>query len=302
MFPINFNFPYRKKDGSLITMEKALDGAGADLDLIDLDDVAIQTPTDNEGLVYDGTTQKWKNEPVVTGDLWVENGAHNYLPNELTTQVINGLTVTVNEDKSVTVNGTTSAGTQLTLMSQTYEAFPEKDFILSNGGYTNNDAFVFIERKKGADGNPVVDVHTKTGEMGFTVDYSIYDYYTVGIWVASGTSLSNVTFKPMIRLASDPSTEYAPHAMTNRELTDGRIKYKDITLENPSADTAYGGMYEFDYRMNLSGHIVLSANIIDYSGLSKMVMLSAGSDDILRIFSATNGSIATSLDIRIAYI
>lgn len=66
MFPINFNFPYRKKDGSLITMEKALDGAGADLDLIDLDDVAITTPVDNDGLVYNATAQKWENKPVVT--------------------------------------------------------------------------------------------------------------------------------------------------------------------------------------------------------------------------------------------
>lgn len=66
MFPINFNFPYRKKDGSIITMEKALDGAGADLDLVDLDDVAITSLDNGDGLVYDNTAEKWKNVPVAT--------------------------------------------------------------------------------------------------------------------------------------------------------------------------------------------------------------------------------------------
>lgn len=69
MFPINFNFPYRKKDGSLITMEKALDGAGADLDLIDLDDVAITTPTNGDLLIYDGTAEKWKNDNIDIKDI-----------------------------------------------------------------------------------------------------------------------------------------------------------------------------------------------------------------------------------------
>lgn len=64
MFPINFNFPYRKKDGSVITMEKALDGAGADLNLIDLDDVAITTPTTGDALQYNGTSKKWENKPI----------------------------------------------------------------------------------------------------------------------------------------------------------------------------------------------------------------------------------------------
>lgn len=64
MFPINFNFPYRKKDGSLITMEKALDGAGADLDLVDLDDVAIESPTTGDALQYNGTSKKWENKAI----------------------------------------------------------------------------------------------------------------------------------------------------------------------------------------------------------------------------------------------
>lgn len=164
-------------------------------------------------------------------------GAHNFLKNTATTQTINDITFTVNDDGSVTANGTASAGTQLTLMSQTYKAFPEKNFILSNGGYTNNDAFVFIERKKGAGGTPVVDVHTKTGEMGFTVDYSVYDYYTVGIWVANGTSLSNVTFKPMVRLAEDTDTTYAPYSMTNRELTEEILGGKIYNFGTSDAGT-----------------------------------------------------------------
>lgn len=66
MFPINFNFPYRKKDGSLITMEKALDGAGSDLDLVDLDDVAITDPANGDLLQYNSSTHKWESSGALT--------------------------------------------------------------------------------------------------------------------------------------------------------------------------------------------------------------------------------------------
>lgn len=103
MFPINFNFPYRKKDGSIITMQKALDGAGADLDLIDLDDVAITTPSTGDALLYNGTSKKWENKPIeldtddlgdvdittpTDGDVLVYNGTTEKWENRTTREVL----------------------------------------------------------------------------------------------------------------------------------------------------------------------------------------------------------------------
>lgn len=49
------------------------------------------------------------------------------------------------------------------------------------------------------------------------------------IKIKGGTTVTNKSFKPMIRLGSDPDPTFAPYAMTNKELTD------DVATLNGSA-------------------------------------------------------------------
>ena len=61
----------------------------------------------------------------------------------------------------------------------------------------------------------------------------------VQIVVKNGASISNLTFKPMLRLASDPDDTYQPYAMTNRELTEEKINIADLkTVVSASSDFA----------------------------------------------------------------
>jgi len=62
-------------------------------------------------------------------------------------------------------------------------------------------------------------------DKGNGVDFEFPEAQQCGVYIFiySGATLSNVTFNPMLRLASDPDDAYVPFAMTNRELTE-RIK------------------------------------------------------------------------------
>ena len=274
MFPINFNFPYRKKDGSIITMEKALDGAGADLDLIDLDDVAITTPADGDGLIYDNTAQKWKNIPIISRIIalfngWKKNGAYNLCPNNATTQVVGETTFTVNSDGTILVD---SNGTAIT--TQRAIRIDGADALnLKAGNY------VICGIPEGISGEIYINDSTNTVNIvsttthapkAFTVN-SDYNNVIIGLVIKPNQpAISSKVFKPMI--TTDPNAAYAdyvPYAMTNRELTEdvtdifkskGKIAYSSLNSPFNAISTSHG----IDYKkvgnlLYITGHAELSS-------------------------------------------
>lgn len=248
MFPINFNFPYRKKDGSLITMEKALDGAGADLDLIDLDDVAISSPADGDGLIYDNTAHKWKNIPIISRivalfNAWKKNGAYNLCPNTASTQSVGGVTITVNSNKTVTIGtGTTSSS----IFFRTAANFT----VDNTGAYklvgsptdipASSRLYVFDE----SSGDTVIQDADGNGGIGTLTAGTLYG---MAISIPASTVISqDITFKPMITTDLNATyADYVPHAKTNRELTDYIIE-KTVTTSSISftANTEKNGTYD----------------------------------------------------------
>lgn len=239
MFPINFNFPYRKKDGSLITMEKALDGAGADLDLIDLDDVAISSPADGDGLIYDNTAHKWKNIPIISRivalfDAWQKNGAYNILNNTATTQVVQTVTYTVNPDNKTVVATWSSApsGSALLQCSDNNIVIKSGTYKLvgcpSGGAWEANNYKYKVYIRNTTDN---VDVVADLGSgVIFTADSSkTYVIYSV-VGPNAGAS-GSLTFKPMITTDLNATyDDYVPYAKTNQELTSyTKVRVEDIT-------------------------------------------------------------------------
>lgn len=225
MFPINFNFPYRKKDGSIITMEKALDGAGADLDLIDLDDVAITTPADGDGLIYDNTAQKWKNIPIISRiialfNAWKRNGAYNLYNHNLQTQEVStgdGTSVTVTVNRTVgsadygtfTIVGTVGSATDITVGALDPNVFKVGQKYKLTGCPNGGGATTYNIRVTGA------GVEDNGDGVEFTATGS--DQMKIQL---RGASI-NATFKPMITTDLNATyADYVPYAKTNRELTD----------------------------------------------------------------------------------
>lgn len=116
----------------------------------------------------------------------------NLLQNNLTSGTKNGITYVVNEDKSVTLNGTATAITWLILNSSvTLEA----GTYTMTSGYSGNDVRVYSTGlgKYTLDGQRIV---TKTSSVSGDVSINI----------PSGTICNNLTIKPMIEKGSSASS------------------------------------------------------------------------------------------------
>lgn len=246
MFPINFNFPYRKKDGSLITMEKALDGAGADLDLIDLDDVAITSPAEGDGLIYDNTAHKWKNIPIISRivalfNAWKNNGAYNICPNEATSGTVNQVTYTVNSNGTVTAAWSEAPTGNSPLLYSARGSLKLKAGVTYKlvgcpaGGAWAAGSFkyrVFIQDNTA--GTDIQD--TGTGAIFTAVEGHKYTVYITIAQHAGATG--SLVFKPMVTTDLNATyDDYEPYAKTNGELTEDTRKIVTIIDTMPTTAT-----------------------------------------------------------------
>lgn len=154
-------------------------------------------------------------------------GAKNLLKNTATSNTVNGVTFTVNSDGTITANGTATENINFNF------EFP---FNL-NGNYlfsgcptdgTFGKYYVYIwdgttnARVKKWDGITACDSDFGNGNVECQLLAGHRLFYVMN--VMQNFTASNLTFKPMIRLASDPDSTYVPYAMTNRELTDLDVK------------------------------------------------------------------------------
>lgn len=131
----------------------------------------------------------------------------NLLQNTATSQTINGVTFTINSDKSITCNGTATANTIFRIVQA--PDFPDnKDMLLTGcpvGGssstyqlqYSNNRDKAFQDM-----GNGIVIQK---------MDYNTYPNTYVQIRIVGGYTCNNLTFYPMIRLATIEDDTYEPY-------------------------------------------------------------------------------------------
>ena len=122
----------------------------------------------------------------------------NLLQNTATSQTINGVTFTVNEDKSITCNGTAEKITQYVFSDNTIYENCVLSGCPSGGGYNN-----YLLRFRGTGGEQIA-------ETGSGKPISNVEGY-VEIRLNTGYTCDNLTFYPMIRLASIQDDTYEPY-------------------------------------------------------------------------------------------
>lgn len=140
----------------------------------------------------------------------------NLLKNTATSQTINGVTFTVNADKSVTVNGTANNRTAYIVKLggiSTSNMILNKQIILSGcpDGGANNTYWLQIWNDTS---------HSSINDYGQSAIATFTNTTTndnIAIIIPSGYTCKNLTFKPMIRLASDTDSTYEPY--TERSVT-----------------------------------------------------------------------------------
>ena len=143
-------------------------------------------------------------------------------------KVINDVTFTVNPtDGSVTANGTASADTTYIFHTR---ASAVRSLILPNGNYIvtgcpagGSSTTYRLNCNRTSGGQSVVYGSDTGSGLALTLAGDDYDANKVRlgfyIYISSGTQLSNIVFKPMIRLAEDIDSTYQPYALTNQQIT-----------------------------------------------------------------------------------
>lgn len=151
------------------------------------------------------------NSELVRWDEMEIYGSKNLLKNFASTKTENGITFTVSADGTVNVNGTASAQTDLIIASN----YPlnKGNYILSGCPSGGSGRTYVLFAGSGFTGSTLYD----TGEGKY---FSILgkSQANIVIRIMNGQTVSNLVFKPMIRLASVKDDTYVPYAPTNSQV------------------------------------------------------------------------------------
>ena len=148
-------------------------------------------------------------------------GSKNLLRNKAAaTATVYGLTVTRNDDGTVTVDGTATGNAAIGINGNLLnELDPKETYIFSGAPITASEETYFTYVGYNPGNGSFGHEYGEGQEFSLSSLDITYQTVTYYIFVRTGSVLNNVVFKPMIRLASDPDDTYEPYSKTNRQLT-----------------------------------------------------------------------------------
>ena len=131
----------------------------------------------------------------------------------------NGITYTTNSDGTFTVNGTATEYSLFRIID-TNSIFlnPSSDYYITGSPSSSTASTYYVYYSELINGSWIYYSNLGNEDTLFTPNASATQF-VVDIVVRNGQTASNVVFKPMIRLASDPDSTYVPYAMTNQQMT-----------------------------------------------------------------------------------
>lgn len=159
--------------------------------------VPSDTSADNKLINDDKLNTKLNDIWKVQGELGAKNLIPYPYPNEFSSGTTSGVTFTINDDGSVTLNGTATANI--------YKLLHTRNFgdIAFSSIYNNPNAPYLITLLNGTN-----NVHC---------NYNPNDHYTTLV-VEKGAIIDNLTVYPMLRHKTDTDNTWQPYAPTNYQL------------------------------------------------------------------------------------
>ena len=133
----------------------------------------------------------------------------NLLDNTATTKISNGITFTVNSDGTVLADGTNDATANSSLVINRYDLSPGT-YIL-NGCPSGGSSTTYRLVIQKTSGWSILGLDTGSGSEQFTIDEATK--IQVAIFIQKGQTISNLLFKPMIRLSSIIDDTYEPYGV-----------------------------------------------------------------------------------------
>lgn len=186
-------------------------------------------------------------------DYAINTGSKNLLKNIRTTTTNRGITFTVNDDGSVTANGTNdgTGASVLNINTQSTLVLDNGEYILSGcpTGGSETGYMMDITRSPGSSLKDIGD------GISFRVggDYTVNEFRIV---ISRNITVNNLTFYPMIRNSVIRNSTFEPYAPTNREL----YEISQTKADKESFDLTIAGSplvaSEYSYSCIVTGDIV----------------------------------------------
>ena len=153
----------------------------------------------------------------------------NALVNTATNAIVNGVSYTINNDKSISAVNIATSTSEIVVYYGENNLLDGQEYVISNGVPKDSGYFLVINGHA-ADGTwkKVLAWTTTDGNDHFVNDVSEYPIIRVLLHVNNGVN-PNKTFYPMIRLASIPDSTYEPYLTTNTEI-DNKVSWKDNAI------------------------------------------------------------------------
>lgn len=203
--------------------------------------------------VQDGTPTPSTPVDIVSAKADLRSVGKNLIPypyDYSSRPVLSGITYTINEDRSITMNGTSTARVNYWLYDhgKGFMNLNGGDYILSKTGRTNFSLIVAFY--KGS--TWVKQVTATTNDMTVSIDVNSNEYDNIGIAISfgnAGITVENVTVYPMLRLADVTDSTYEPyqkHDITT-DLTLRAIEVTSSDAYNLVRDNKYYIADTLDY-------------------------------------------------------
>lgn len=125
-----------------------------------------------------------------------------------TSKVYNGITFTDNGDGSITANGTATGDAYFDVMGNAINKYKLVGNYITGG---NKDISINVTTKN-EEGNYIVLGTSWNDSDSVAINKSVYDIGYIGLRIASGTTVNNVTVRPMMTM--EPDTDYEPYQAT----------------------------------------------------------------------------------------
>ena len=246
-------------------------------DAIGVSDIVIKGQTSQDGTP---TPSVPVDINVVSGSNIVNTSNKNLLPNNAQNVTMNGVTFTVNKDKSIKINGTASANTDIYLYGGTtdtgnYLHFPKGTYSLS----TPDSKFYYIAREK-----------TKgalVGNSSILQALASDDCYFYGFFIRANQNsvFNNFVIKPQLEKGSIATT-YEPHQGKELpldlpvenllNLTDGTYTHNGITAVVNKGTITLNGTANGTSAVNIPTSITLKANTSYTIGANNLNVIGEG--------------------------
>lgn len=183
---------------------------------------------------------------------WAGGAGKNKLKVTATSQTINGVTFTVKEDGTITTSGTATATAILFVNSR--ETYPSGSYILNGCPMGGGNSTYKLD---------IPNASATDKGSGETFDSDGTTELTVRVVVYSGYG-DNLTFKPMIRLATETDATFAPYSNICPIIGWDEVKVTrtgknlfDIDAEHSAVDESYS--YNFTVKPNTA--YTMSSNV-----------------------------------------